>query len=278
LEAAVTIQGTAKRHVPVFPGRATTWSSRGNGRADTAGTIVDLHEGRSVIRSGSAQARRTAADRLYDDHSILLWQFCAYASEAIDASHATMQMEPEVKSLLRFLRFGMLPYLCREEDMFSPERLHSDWVARALEADHVRIRADVDRIEACRSGTQVRLAIETLLTRLDRHMAHEQAWAKTSDPCLTTDDGEPPWWSLSLLLGDDIDVETLPPSYADTLVLTRLQQMRRGEALWLRAGHELHPLWRQLNALFPGCHGWVYERTGPLEWIVCVTRREAVEP
>ena len=78
-----------------------------------------------------------------------------------------------------------------------------------------------------------------------------------------------------LLLTDDIDLDTLPAGFADTLVLTRLQRMRHGETVRLRGRHNLDPLWQQVRTRYPGEHAWAYETTGPENWVACISRREA---
>jgi uncharacterized protein (DUF2249 family) len=77
-----------------------------------------------------------------------------------------------------------------------------------------------------------------------------------------------------LRLSDVIDVESLPTTCGDDLVLRRLQAMRCGETLRLQATRNLHDLWRRHQAVDPGSHAWVYEQDGPTRWDVRVTRRD----
>jgi uncharacterized protein (DUF2249 family) len=222
--------------------------------------------------------RRQSVDpvvgRLYDEHSILLWQTCAYAENVVDQPRARYPTENALSQLLGFLRCRLLPYLNREAELLGNVGLRTDWVARALLADHPRIRADVNRINASRTGSQTQQAVEALVGSLDRHLQHQQAWF--ADPAVRQGvgyDDEPASWALPLLLGDDIDVESLPAVGGESLIIARLQQMRSGEVLRLHAGHSLHGLWRLLYARTRGDHGWVYEKDGPVEWTARITRR-----
>jgi uncharacterized protein (DUF2249 family) len=222
--------------------------------------------------------RRRRADpivgRLHDEHCVLLWQTCAYAENVVDEVRARYPPVNALSELLGFLHGRLLPYLNREAELFANVRLRTDWVARALLADHARIRADIECITASRTRSQTRQAVDALVGNLDRHLQHQQVWF--ADPAvhhIAGFDDELPGWALPLLLGKDIDVDCLPATGGEALVIQRLQQMRRGEVLRLHAGHDLQGLWRLLYARTRGDHGWVYEKGGPVEWTARITKR-----
>jgi uncharacterized protein (DUF2249 family) len=238
----MTGRGTLERLVPVVRHTAPIPNGRHPDHSRPSGRGTALHP---------ALARRC------DEHSVLLWQTCAYAADAVDASRELTAPNAAVRDLLRYLHYGLLPYLCRE-----------------AKADLTEIRADIDAVQASRSGPQTRRAIDTLIRDLERQLRHEHARsdpAAPQRPFAAVD--ELADWALPLLLTDDIDIDVLPTHAADRLVLARLRQLRPGDVLRLRASHDLHPLWAQQQARSRGDHGWVYESTGPVEWAARITRR-----
>ena len=104
-------------------------------------------------------------------------------------------------------------------------------------------------------------------------MRREETWVTdpAGSPVTGTDIDEE--WALPLLLPADIDLDALPDTRRDALVLRRLQRMRHGETLRLRAGHDLHDLWRRQHRLDRTSHAWVYEQSGPTAWVARITRR-----
>jgi uncharacterized protein (DUF2249 family) len=209
-----------------------------------------------------------------DEHSVLLWQTAAYAEDLTDAARSSRRLTPAYDAMLGFLHYRLLPYLSAEEREIDPGRLRDEHLTRQLMADHERLRADVDNVESSRTRRLLMLAAEVLVDRLDHHMRREEAWV--TDACADVDlpnldiDEQ---WALPLLLRGDIDLDALPETVRDALVLGRLQRMRRGETLRLHASHDLHDLWRRHHRLDAASHAWVYEQSGPTEWVARVTRR-----
>lgn len=213
------------------------------------------------------------AGALVDEHSVLLWQTCAYAEDLSDAVQSDQRLTPAFDAMLEFLHYRLLPYLRQEERQLPPSRLRDEHMTRLLLADHERLRADVDNIESSRTRRLLTLATDVLVERLDHHVRREQHWV--ADPAAgATGSPRTEAWALPLLLTDDIDVDALPAEQVDSLALGRLQRMRPDETVRLHAGHDLHALWRRQHARSPGTHAWVYEVEGPAYWVARITRRD----
>jgi uncharacterized protein (DUF2249 family) len=203
-----------------------------------------------------------------DEHSVLLWQTCAYADDLVAAATSHGPLGTQYDAMLEFLHYRLLPYLGAEERALPP----TDPDAVVLVEDHNRIRADIDALDSARTRRALAGASTALVRRLDQHVQREDGWA---GPVTAPASGAAPAaWALPLLLGDEIDLADLPPDSREALVLARLRRMRLGEAVLLRADHDLHPLWRRLHAVAPGDHGWAYEVAGPSRWAAEVTRRD----
>jgi hypothetical protein len=113
---------------------------------------------------------------LLDDHSVLVWQTCAYAEELGDAARSGARLTPPFDALLEFLRFRLLPYLRAEERQLTPPQLTDQDVRRLLLADHDRLRARVADLEAGRTRSMVVAACDGLVDGLDRHVRREERW------------------------------------------------------------------------------------------------------
>lgn len=208
-----------------------------------------------------------------DDHSVLLWQACAYADDVAEAAGSGADFAPAVRAMLTFLHYRLLPYLVAEESRLGPAQLRDERMADLLMTDHQRLRADVENLESSRTRSLVGLAAAALVNRLDRHLRREESWV--DDACAGSGNGvDVDDWELLLRLSHAIDLDSLPPGCRDDLVLRRLQAMRCGETLRLHATRNLHDLWRRHQAVDPGSHAWVYEQDGPTRWDVRVTRRD----
>jgi uncharacterized protein (DUF2249 family) len=213
--------------------------------------------------------------RLSDEHAVLLWQICAYVDELVEAARSGRGLIAAFDTLLKFLRYRLLPYLTAEERQLAAAELPPAHRAQQL-IDHDEIRESVESIETAQTEALTLLATAALVSRIDEHVRAEQTWLpghRHSAPDNTGTD-RIAGWVLPLLLTNDIDLDTLPAGSADALVLTRLLRMRCGDAVRLRARHDLHPLWRQLRARNHGDHAWVYEAPGPENWVARITRRE----
>jgi uncharacterized protein (DUF2249 family) len=219
-----------------------------------------------------------ATGSLVDEHSVLLWQTCAYVENLTDAVQSRQRVAPAYDAMLQFLHYRLLPYLSKEERQLPPSKLRDEHLSRLLLADHERLRDDVDNIEGSRTRRLLTLASDVLVDRLDRHIRREESWIRNPSPGTVTDaDADVDEWALPLLLSDDIDLDALPVDDRDRLVLHRLQQMRGNESVRLHAGYDLHPLWRRLHRCNPHSHVWVYEQEGPDQWTACVARRDPAD-
>lgn len=207
-----------------------------------------------------------------DEHSVLLWQTCAYVDDLGDAVRSGRQLTPAYDAMLEFLHYRLLPYLTIEERQLPADRLRDDHMLQLLVSDHDRLRADVDNIESSRTRLLIRLAATALVDRLDRHVRREETWV--TDPIGDPDDADLQNWALPLLLGNVVDLDALPAEHHDTLLRQRLAWLRPGESVFLEANSDLHPLWRRQYSVDHGSHAWVYEEEGPTRWRARITRRD----
>jgi uncharacterized protein (DUF2249 family) len=215
----------------------------------------------------------TPAPPLVDEHSVLLWQACAYADDVTEAARSGQAFVPALRGMLAFLHYRLLPYLDAEECRLRPNQLRDVHMADLLVADHQRLRADVEGLESSRSRDLAGVAAEVLVDRLDQHLRREERWVTDASggasPRVDFED-----WELLLRMSDDINVDSLPPDCRDALVLRRVQAMHCGETLSLHASRSLHDLWRRDHAIDRNSHAWVYEQDGPRRWDVRITRRD----
>lgn len=218
-------------------------------------------------------AASTAPISIADAHSVLLWQAAAYAEDLADATRRSRHVARAHDAMVGFLHYRLLPYLADEERELDPNQLRDEHLSRVLRSDHERLRADVDNVESSRTRRLLCLAADALIERLEHHMGREQTWVTAAARDLASEADREAEWALPLLLRDDIDLGTLPEQGRSALVLRRLQQMRPGETVRLRAGLPLHGLWRQQHRLDGTSHAWVYEQSGPSAWVARVTRR-----
>lgn len=206
-----------------------------------------------------------------DEHSVLLWQTCAYAEDLNDAARTGVRLTPAHDAMLEFLHYRLLPYLTNEERQLAPDQLRDDHLLRLLATDHERLRADVENIESSRTRRLLALAAAALVDRLDRHVRREESWL--ADPFGAPQQSDLQDWALPLLFSDVIDLDALPFEHREALVRQRLARLRPGESVRLQAGSDLHPLWRWLHAVDHNAHSWVYEEDGPGRWQARITRR-----
>lgn len=212
------------------------------------------------------------ATPISDEHSVLLWQTCAYADDLSAVGRSRRRMTPAYHAMLEFLHLRLLPYLANEERQLPPDRLRDEHMLRLLVADHERLRTDVDNIESSPTRELVVLAAVVLVNRLERHMRREETWL--ADPLGDESSGDAGMeWALPLLFSDVIDVDALPFEHREALVRWRLAWLQPAESVRLQAHSDLHPLWRRQRASYRNTHGWIYEVDGPTRWQVRVTRR-----
>lgn len=204
-----------------------------------------------------------------DEHSVLLWQTCAYADDLSEAARSGRRLTPAYDTMLEFLHYRLLPYLSAEERQLPSVRLRDDHMLRLLVSDHERLRADVDNLESSRTRRVLCLATDALVDRLDRHARREETWIRSRGA--GTPDIEA--WALPLLLDDCIDVDALPAEHRSTLLRQRLNWLRPGESVHFESGSDMHSVWRQLQALDRDAYHWVYDEGGPVRWRARVSRR-----
>jgi len=210
---------------------------------------------------------------LGDEHSVLLWQTCAYVEDLGDAARSGSSLTPAYDAMLEFLHYRMLPYL-RDEERQLPATLWPDGhVLQLLVTDHEQLRADVENVEASRTRRMLQRTATMLVDRLARHVGREEAWFG-DDPSRECTSPDVSNWSLPLLIGDVVDVDALPPDHCDSLIRQRLGWMRAGEVLRLESGSDLHQMWSRQHTVDRNAHIWVYEQAGPRRWRVRITRRD----
>jgi uncharacterized protein (DUF2249 family) len=216
-------------------------------------------------------ATRSDAPTLSEEHSVLLWQTCAYADDLINAVQDRRRPVGHAHdAMLEFAHYRLLPYLADEERHLPSAQLRDGQLSQLVLDDHARIRHGVDHIEAARTRQLLAVAADGLVERLDRHLRREESWV--IDPTAPTRTvGED--WAVPLLLCDEINIDTLPDEASTRLVLQRLGWMRDGDVVHLESSRDLHPLWCRQHASDPYSHVWVYERSGPDRWRARVTRR-----
>lgn len=214
--------------------------------------------------------------RLTDEHSVLLWQTCAYADDLVDNRHSDGLLSTSLETTLRFLHYRLLPYLRAEEQQLTDDEVGDAHLTRLLVSEHDGIRTAVDTIETSRTRQALGVATRSLIEQLDRHVQREDACVMESVGTVrsATAYREAHGWALPLMLSDLVDLDDLPSDNRDTLVLERLQQMRPGDVLRLHADHDMHRLFCRQHTRDPGRHAWVYEQDGPHEWTLRITRRE----
>jgi uncharacterized protein (DUF2249 family) len=220
----------------------------------------------------SPYATDGAGPVIADEHSVLLWQACAYADDLTDAAGTGRRLGPAHDAMLGFLHYRLLPYLSAEELRLPPARLRDEHMLPLLLTDHERLRADVENVETSRTRRLLSLAAAALVDRLDRHVRREQSWVKHPDPDAEPSDEAD--WALPLLLEAEIDLDAVAPGQRTRLLRRRLGWMRPGEVVHVESAADLHSEWRRHQAASPHSHVWTYEQDGPVRWRVRVTRRD----
>jgi uncharacterized protein (DUF2249 family) len=227
-----------------------------------------------MVKTAAPTGRSGASSsRFSGEQSVLLWKACAYAQDLIDAIESDQDACAARRALLRFIHYSMLPYLRFEETEISDRTVPDTRLSQLQIADHDRIRFAADTIEIGVSRTELAPAVQSLVDSLGRHIRREQAWIIAADLADRMSNPEAAGWTPPLL-ADRVDIDALPADDRDVLVLDRLQRMRPGEVVRLRASADLHALWCRQHARSPHTHAWVYEQAGPRDWLVRVTRRE----
>lgn len=124
----------------------------------------------------TSAATRPDVATLSDEHSILLWQTCAYAEDLIDAVRAGRRATQARDALLEFAHYRLVPYLSEEEGRLPSTPLRDDHLWQLLLDDHARIRLGVENINASRTRELLALSARGLVERLDRHIRREETW------------------------------------------------------------------------------------------------------
>ena len=204
---------------------------------------------------------------LTDEHSVLVWQTCAYADDLIDTARSPRPLTPAFDRMLGFLHYRLLPYLGTEERQLTGAALRDEHLGQVLLTDHDRLRADVENVESAHTRRLLTMSASALVTRLDKHVRREETWVAEGGL-------DQPGGVLPVLLADEMDLDVLPADVRVRLALGQLRRMRRGDSVRLHAREDLQPLWRRLHRAMPGDHAWVYEQEGPEIWVARITRRQ----
>lgn len=77
---------------------------------------------------------------------------------------------------------------------------------------------------------------------------------------------------------DHLDVSHLPPRERHPLIFQRFEALPVGAALRLENDHDPLPLYYQFGAEYPGAFRWEYLETGPVRWVVLLTRGDFPQP
>lgn len=116
------------------------------------------------------------AGPMFDEHSVLLWQTCAYAEDLTDAARSGHPLAGPYGAMLEFLHHRLLPYLAEEERRLPDARLRDERLRGLLLTDHERLREDVGAIEGSRTRRVLALNADALVDRLDRHVGRAESW------------------------------------------------------------------------------------------------------
>lgn len=113
---------------------------------------------------------------LADDHTVLVWQTCAFAEEVREAARSGQRVTPPLDALLEFLQYRLLPYLREEERHLAPGGPGGEQLARLQLVDHDRLRAAAAELESSRTRQLLVAACDALVDGLDRHVRREERW------------------------------------------------------------------------------------------------------
>lgn len=73
---------------------------------------------------------------------------------------------------------------------------------------------------------------------------------------------------------EPLDVRTIPPVVRHATIFGILERMAPGSAFSIVNDHDPAPLWRQIEARYPGAYSWSYIVQGPALWQVEIGRNE----
>ena len=113
----------------------------------------------------------TVEPGVVDEHSVLLWQTCAYADDLVAAATSRGLLATPYDAMLGFLHYRLLPYLSAEELALvgNPD---PDSVQRGLLEEHDRIRGDVDDLDQAPTRRALARSTGALVRRLDDAAQH----------------------------------------------------------------------------------------------------------
>ena len=72
---------------------------------------------------------------------------------------------------------------------------------------------------------------------------------------------------------ETLDVRTIPPGERFEKIIGIWNVLKPGDILKITNDHDPKPLRHHFATQQPGKYQWEYEREGPVEWIVKITRK-----
>ncbi len=73
---------------------------------------------------------------------------------------------------------------------------------------------------------------------------------------------------------ETLDVRSVPPVVRHATIFRILERLEPGEAFRIVNDHDPAPLYRKIEARWPGAYSWTYIVAGPVAWQVEIGRRE----
>ncbi|SEG49946.1 DUF2249 domain-containing protein [Bosea lathyri] len=74
---------------------------------------------------------------------------------------------------------------------------------------------------------------------------------------------------------EPLDVRAIPPAVRHATIFGILERLPSGAAFSIVNDHDPAPLWRQIEARYPGAYSWTYIVQGPEIWQVEIGRGDA---
>jgi len=74
---------------------------------------------------------------------------------------------------------------------------------------------------------------------------------------------------------EPLDVRMIPPGVRHATIFGIIERLAPGDAFSIVNDHDPAPLWRQIDARYPGAFSWAYIVQGPQIWQVEIGRTEA---
>jgi uncharacterized protein (DUF2249 family)/hemerythrin-like domain-containing protein len=223
------------------------------------------------------------ASTLAEEHAQLLREVSARAAVVLREAAEDRWPILSLRELVDYLHLEVLQQVVDEEWLLFRAAYHAPDELARLRREHLELRLAIDVLAQAAAGggdlspQQLAAASQDLLVRLGEHLAAEERVLAVAGaaPRATTSLGRRPHEWYALTRGPVIDLDGLPSGPGFDAVLERLERMKPGETLQLRASVDLGPLWQRLSRADPGGYGIALLQNGPTRWRVEITRRPA---